>query len=142
MSRFQVTFDCADPDRQAGFWAAALGYQVQPPPQGYATWQAFLEEHGIAYEANAASAVVDPEGIAPRLFFQRVPEPKTAKNRVHLDLNVPGGRELPGEERRTVVLSEVNRLVELGARKHRAVEENGEFWVVMTDPEGNEFCVQ
>jgi hypothetical protein len=142
MSRFQVTFDCADPDRQAGFWAAALGYQVQPPPEGYASWQAFLEARGIAYEPGAASAVVDPEGIGPRLFFQRVPEPKTAKNRVHLDLNVPDGRELSEEERRTVVLSEVDRLIGLGATQHRAVEENGEFWVVMTDPEGNEFCVQ
>ena len=142
MARFQVTFDCADADRQAEFWAAAIGYQVQPPPAGYESWQAFLEANGIPYEAGSASAIVDPDGVGPRFYFQRVPEPKTTKNRVHLDLNVPAGSQVSAEERRTLVLAEVQRLVDLGAQQHRPVEQNGEFWVVMSDPEGNEFCVQ
>ncbi len=85
----QVVFDCADPDRMARFWAAALGYKLQDPPPGFATWEAFLEKQGYPRERrDSASAIVDPEGAKPRIFFQKVPEGKTVKNRVHLDLNV------------------------------------------------------
>ena len=137
----QVTFDCADPDRLATFWAAALGYKKQDPPAGYPTWQAFLAAQGIPEEAwNSASAVVDPDGVGPRIYFQRVPEPKTVKNRVHLDVNV--GANVPPAERREHVDAEVERLVEIGATKLRAVEQHSEYWVVMQDPEDNEFCLQ
>lgn len=139
----QVTFDCADPDRLATFWATALGYRKQEPPEGYATWPAFLAAQGIPEDQwNAANALIDPESRGPRLYFQRVPEPKVVKNRVHLDLNVGGGRHVPLEERRARVNAEVERLRGAGATQLRPVEEHGEYWVVMADPEGNEFCLQ
>ncbi len=138
----QVVFDCADPDRQAGFWAAALGYILEPPPPGFASWDAFLDSIGVAADERDASAVVDPEGKRPRLFFQRVPEGKVAKNRMHLDLNASGGRSASLEERRARVDAEVARLKALGATDERgAKEEGGGYWVRMNDPEGNEFCV-
>jgi hypothetical protein len=139
----QVVFDCADPDRLARFWAGALGYRPQDPPQGYGSWEEFLSAIGVPEEdRNSASAIVDPDGAGPRIYFQRVPEPKTVKNRVHLDLNVGGPRDAPPEERRRRVDGEVERLVAVGATRLWAVEERGEYWVVMQDPEGNEFCVQ
>jgi hypothetical protein len=102
-----------------------------------------LAAQGIAEDQwNAASAIVDPEGHGPRLYFQRVPEPKVVKNRVHLDLNVSGGRHVPLAERRVHVNAEVERLRGVGATELRPVEEHGEYWVVMADPEGNEFCLQ
>ena len=140
---FQVVIDCGDPALVARFWAAALGYVVQPPPEGYATWEAFLEATGVPKaDWNKASAVVDPAGTRPRLYFQRVPEGKVVKNRVHLDLSVSGGPEVALDVRRGRVDAEVERLRGLGARIFRPVEEWGEYWVVMQDPEGNEFCVQ
>jgi catechol 2,3-dioxygenase-like lactoylglutathione lyase family enzyme len=139
----QVTFDCADPDRVARFWADALGYKLQDPPAGYATWPDFLTAIGVPEaDWNRASAVVDPEGRGPRIYFQRVPEPKVVKNRVHLDVNVSGGLEVAAAERRARVDAAVERLGQLGATKVRPYEERGEHWVVMQDPEGNEFCLQ
>jgi hypothetical protein len=139
----QVVIDCANPDRLARFWAEALGYREQPPPEGYDTWEAWLGAMGIPEDDwNSAAAVVDPEGTKPRLYFQRVPEPKRGKNRVHLDLNVGGPAGTVLEDRRIRVDAEVDRLAELGAAVVRPVEERGEYWVVMQDPEGNEFCVQ
>jgi hypothetical protein len=139
----QVTFDCENPSDLAGFWAAALNYRVQDPPEGYSSWEDFLREQGVPEEEwNSASAVVDPDGSGPRLFFQRVPETKSAKNRVHLDLNVSKKRSLGEDEGRRRVDAEVERLAVLGAAKVRSAEQHGEYWVVMTDPEGNEFCLQ
>jgi Glyoxalase-like domain len=97
----QVVFDCADPGRLARFWAEALGYKLDDPPEGYDRWEDWLRDQGIPEEHwNDASAVVDPDGAGPRIYLQRVPEPKTVKNRVHLDLNVSGGGTVPIEERR------------------------------------------
>jgi Glyoxalase-like domain len=139
----QVTFDCADPDRLATFWETALGYKKQDPPAGYATWPEFLAAQGVPEDQwNAASAIVDPAGIGPRIYFQQVPEPKTVKNRVHLDVNVGGGRDTPDDERRGRVNAAVERLLGAGATRLRACAEHGEYWVVMQDPEGNEFCLQ
>ena len=140
---FQVTVDCADPDLLARFWAQALDYQLQPPPPGFASWPEFLAAQGVPEaQWTARAAAVDPGGPGPRLLFQRVPEPKAVKNRVHLDLNVGGGAQVPAPERRARVAAVVERLVELGASRLHDVEEQGEHWVVMQDPEGNEFCVQ
>ena len=86
--------------------------------------------------------MVDPDGVGPRIFFQRVPEGKVVKNRVHLDLNAGGPRGTPHDERRRRVDAEVGRLVQLGARKSRTIEERGEYFINMFDPEGNEFDVQ
>jgi catechol 2,3-dioxygenase-like lactoylglutathione lyase family enzyme len=142
-TRFQVTFDCADPDALAGFWAAALGYQKQDPPEGFDRWEEFLAAQGVPEDQwSSASAVVDPDGLGPRLYFQQVPEAKVAKNRVHLDVNVGGGPQTPVEERRQRVDAEAERLIREGAKQIRADEEHGEHWVVMQDPEGNEFCLQ
>lgn len=133
--RVQVTFDCADPDRLARFWCHAVGYELQDPPDDYDSWSDWLAEQGVPPERwNDASAIVDPEGRGPRFYFQRVPEGKTAKNRVHLDLNV--GRDK--------LDSEAERLVGHGATVIRPpkVSELGEVCVVLRDPEGNEFCLQ
>ena len=139
----QVVFDCDDPERLARFWADALGYKLQDPPSGYASWEAWLRERHVPEDQwNAASAIIDPDGQRPRIFFQRVPEPKTIKNRVHLDVNAGGGHETPPDQRRRKVDAEVERLVALGATKLRVAEERGEYWVVMADLEGNEFCLQ
>jgi hypothetical protein len=138
----QVVFDCADPNRLARFWAEALGYKLDDPPAGYQRWEDWLRDQGIPEERwNDASAVVDPDGAGPRIYFQRVPEPKTVKNRVHLDLNVTGGPSVPIEGRREQVEAEAERLTGIGATRLRAVEELGVYWVVLHDPEANEFCV-
>ena len=139
----QVVIDCADPARLAEFWAAVLGYKVQDPPPGFDSWEAFLTAQGVPEsEWNSASAVVDPSGPGPRVYFQRVPEPKTVKNRVHLDVNVGGGRETPLEERRARAHAESQRLQQLGATELRVNDEWRGFSIVMQDLEGNEFCLQ
>jgi hypothetical protein len=139
----QVTFDCHDPDALAHFWAELLDYRLDPPPPGYDSWEAWLREQGIPEaDWNMASAVSDPEGRGPRLFFQRVSEPKQVKNRVHLDVNVGGPRGAPPDERRVAVDAAVERATGIGAVQLRLVEERGERHYVMQDPEGNEFCLQ
>ena len=143
-TRIQVVFDCADPDRLAKFWAVALGYMLQNPPQGYGSWEGFLRKTGVPEdEWNSASAVVDSAGVGPRIYFQRVQERKIVKNRVHLDLNVSGRPGTSLDDRMKRVNAEVERLIENGATINRpGIIEEGEYWVVMQDPEGNEFCVQ
>ncbi len=143
-TKVQVVFDCADPARQAAFWAEALHYRLPDPPDGHATWEDWARAEGIPEGAwNDASALEDPDGEGPRIFFQKVPEGKVAKNRMHLDLNVGGGLRVSLEERRARVDAEVERLKALGASDARgAIEKHGEYWVRMNDPEGNEFCVQ
>ena len=139
----QIVFDANDPALLAEFWALVLGYVVQPPPDGFTSWAEWATAMGIPEEnRNDASAVVDPEGHGPRIYFQRVPEGKTAKNRLHLDVNAGGGHDVPIANRRAAVDAEVARLVEAGASTVGPVEQRGEYWVVLADPEGNEFCVQ
>ncbi len=143
-TRIQVVFDCADPAAQAAFWAEALHYRLPDPPDGFVTWNEWAAANGIPEESwNDFAAAEDPDGSGPRLFFQKVPEGKTAKNRMHMDLNIGGGREVAVEERKKRVWAEVERLKALGAGDSRgAMEKQGEFWVRMNDPEGNEFCLQ
>ncbi len=137
----QIVFDANDVPRLVAFWEQALGYQVQPPPPEFETWEDFARENGIPEEQwDGWGALIDPDGTRPRIFFQRVPEGKTAKNRLHLDVNV--GEGLEGEERAMRVKQEADRLEELGATRQREAFERGEFWIVMRDPEGNEFCLQ
>ncbi len=144
MSReFQVTFDSADPAALAAFWAEALGYQVQAPPPGFDSWDAALDAWGVPPDhRNDASAVVDPEGNGPRVFIQKVPEGKMAKNRVHLDVRAAPGLE--GDERMAALEAECERLVALGATRVSRTEPAPPMamgTIVMTDPEGNEFCL-
>jgi Glyoxalase-like domain len=137
----QVAIDCADPAALSRFWAEALGYVLNPPPEGHDSWESWLSAMGVPEsEWNSASAVIDPEGKGPRLYFQRVPEGKAAKNRLHLDLRVSDWQR-PVEERRRAIQPEADRLVALGATVVGPKEERGEFWVVLQDPEGNEFCL-
>jgi hypothetical protein len=121
-----------------------LHYISPAPPAPHPSWEDFLREAGIPEEEwHDSNAVEDPGGDGPRLYFQTVPEPKIAKNRMHLDLNVGGGGEVPLDERRSRVDAEVVPLIALGATDARgAIEKRGEYWVRMNDPEGNEFCVQ
>jgi hypothetical protein len=134
----QVVIDCADPEALAAFWAAALGYKVQDAPEGYATWRAFESATAVPEtDRNSWSAIVDPGGVGPRIYFHRVPEPKAAKNRLHLDLDIL--RDVPPDLQRKRLDDEVERLRQLGATALHAVEEGGEHWVTMLDPEGNEF---
>jgi hypothetical protein len=133
--------DCADPAALSEFWAQATGYVLQPPPEGYGSWEDFLRERGFPEEAwNDASAVVDPDGVGPRIYFQRVPEGKTLKNRVHLDLS-QGTSATPPDERRRLVDVEAERLQGIGASFVSRNDRGHEFWIVMQDPEGNEFCL-
>ncbi|MCA1571490.1 MAG: VOC family protein [Chloroflexi bacterium] len=143
-TKVQVVFDCADPTRVAAFWEEALHYISPSPPAPHASWDDWARAEGIPEENwNDSRAIEDPDGSGPRVFFQKVPEGKTAKNRVHLDLNVGGGSSVPLDERRARVDAEVSRLKDLGATDERgAMEKHGEYWVRMNDPEGNEFCVQ
>src|SRR5689334_5191064 len=90
--RFQLTIDCADPDAQAVFWAQALGYQLAPPPDGHETWRDFyaaigVDEEELAEMGEGVDRIVDPDGAGPRIWFQQVPEHKSIKNRLHLDIN-------------------------------------------------------
>lgn len=139
----QITFDCADPANLSAFWSEALGYGLQPPPPGFPSWEAALDAMGVPPERrNDASAVTDPDGAGPRIFFQRVPEGKTAKNRVHLDVRAAPG--LQGEARMAALEAEAERLVALGATRVQRFEPEpplGLGHLVMTDPEGNEFCL-
>lgn len=152
MSRdIQVTFDAHDPRALSSFWRDVLGY-VHPGPPGVdlpsdadplAAWDEFLERIGVPEDQrNTRSAIEDPEGRGPRLFFQQVPEDKVAKNRVHLDVRAAPG--LAGHERMAALEAERDRLVALGAaqlRRHEPDPPLSEGFIVMSDPEGNEFCL-
>lgn len=148
---FQVTFDCHDPAALSRFWRDVLGY-AHPGPPGVElgegedpqdAWDAFLERMNVPVEErNTRSALVDPDGRGPRLFFQQVPEGKTAKNRVHLDIRAAPG--LAGEERLAALEVECERLVALGATRVQRFEAEpflSDGFIVMRDPEGNEFCL-
>ncbi|MEV6303500.1 VOC family protein [Actinoplanes sp. NPDC051861] len=136
----QVTFDCADPERVARFWCEVLGYVVPPVPDGFGSWDDYHAAQAPE-ERNSWFACVDPTGAGPRLFFQRVPEGKVVKNRVHLD--VRAGTGLVGDERLATLQAEQARLEALGASHVRTLVADGvnESCVVMQDIEGNEFCL-
>jgi len=152
MSRqVQVTFDAHDPRALSVFWRDVLGY-VHPGPPGVtvpdgadplAAWDEFLERAGVpAGQRNSRSAIEDPDGHGPRLFFQQVPEGKVAKNRVHLDVRAAPG--LQGEERMAALEAECARLVSLGATRLWREDPAAPMaagHIVMADPEGNEFCL-
>jgi glyoxalase superfamily protein len=140
VKQFQVTFDCAEPERVARFWCEVLGYVVPPPPQGFAGWDDF--DQSLPPERRGAwFACVDPTGVGPRLFFQRVPEGKVVKNRVHLDVRI--GTGLVGAQRLAALEAECDRLTALGAVQLQVLlaDEENESCIVMQDLEGNEFCL-
>jgi Glyoxalase-like domain len=141
----QLVYACENPARMSEFWAAALEYVVQPPPPGYDTWEEFAVAAGIPEEMwNDYSAVIDPDGVGPRILFERW-DGGAPTQRLHLDINAVGGLavELSDEQRRERLQSERRSLEALGANFHReATGPAGEIWIEMHDPEGNWFCVQ
>src|SRR5207248_8548675 len=139
VKQIQVTFDCAEPERVARFWCEVLGYVVPPPPEGFATWGDF-DRTLPPKDQGSRFACVDPSGVGPRLFFQRVPEGKVVKNRLHLDVRV--GTGLVGEQRLAALEAECARLVALGAVRVWLLPADGhdESCLVMQDIEVNEFC--
>jgi hypothetical protein len=143
--RFQLVIDCADPERLAHFWAAALGYELQPPPEGFPSWDDYWRDIGVPEEelGGGADSIVDPSGEGPRIWFQVVPDRKEIKNRLHLDISVSGGRALPIETRRQRVDAEAARLALLGAVVLGPLDDEGldHYAVAMKDPEGNEFDI-
>lgn len=139
---FQVTFDAHDPTALARFWAVALDWIEQPPPEGFATWDDFADSVEMPLEErNNYGAVINPQEPGKRILFQKVPEGKTAKNRVHLDVHAGGDHGVDRAERAVRVEEHVTRLLAVGATELARYDEYGTAWVVMADPEGNEFCV-
>lgn len=143
--RFQLVIDCTDTDRLARFWAAALGYRLAPPPDGFATWNDYYRDLGLPEEELAVGAdrISDPGGDGPSIWFHPVDEPKVVKNRLHLDIHASGARADPIETRRQRVDAEADRLAALGAIITGALANEGldHYAVGMKDPEGNEFDI-
>jgi len=152
MSRHvQVTFDAHDPRALSVFWGEVLSYVIPGPPgvelaagaDPLAAWDEFLARIGVPEDQwNSRSAIEDPDNDGPRVFFQRVPEGKVAKNRVHLDVRAAPG--LQGDERMSALEAECQRLVALGATRLQRFEPEppmGAGHIVLEDPEGNVFCL-
>lgn len=142
---WQLTIDANDPALLARFWAQALGYQSAPPAEPDSTWHQHYRAR-LGEQAAFGDRLFDPAGLRPPIWFQEVPEAKAGKNRLHLDLYPTGrDRSVPQERRIEVVEAKVAELVALGASvESRAREDDPDdpvYFVVMHDPEGNEFCV-
>lgn len=142
---WQLTIDANDPAALARFWAQALGYQLVPPAEPATTWHALYRAR-LGEAAAYDDRLFDPAGLRPPIWFQQVPETKAGKNRLHLDL-YPTGRDtaLSMERRIEIVEAKVAELTRLGAsaqdRTRYDDPEDATYFVVMHDPEGNEFCV-
>jgi hypothetical protein len=143
--RYQLVIDCADPDRQARFWAAALGYELAPSPPGFATWDDYYRDLGLPEEelGGGADRISDPHGGGPAIWFQVVDDAKSVKNRLHIDIHASGDRADPIETRKARVHAEADRLVALGATMTVVMFQEGldHYAVGMKDPEGNEFDI-
>jgi Glyoxalase-like domain len=142
-TRWTLTFDCHDVAAMARFWTVALGYVEAPPPEGWDSWEAWLRHFEVPEEEWADGVSLDdPQGVLPSIGFLKVPEPKVAKNRLHLDLQVAGGRHIEQSKREELIESMVEVLVEAGGTvSYRSIQAGALDHVTMADPEGNEFCV-
>ena len=148
-ARIQIVIDCHHPARLVEFWALALGYEPEPPPPGFDTWNDYwrhlkVPEEELDTERDSIDSIVDPAGVGPRIWFQIVPEGKSIKNRVHLDIAVSGGiRNVPRATRKERIDAKAAELVDAGASIERVhdVEGSDHYAVTMRDPEGNEFCL-
>jgi hypothetical protein len=150
-ARFQLVIDCKDPELLARFWAAALGYVLEPPPEGFATWDDSRRDIGLPESelGIGADSIIDPRGDGPRIWFHVMPDAKVVKNRLHLDIHVSGGRSVadsrsvPVATRMQRVDAEAMRLTDLGATLTVTMSADGldHYAVGMKDPEGNEFDI-
>jgi Glyoxalase-like domain len=140
MAKLQIVFAAKEPHKVAAFWQAALGYAAEPPPPPFETWDEFLKANNLPPDTgDDIDSAIDPEGVQPRILVERdSPEPRGA---VHLDVNV-NTRDTPIAERRARVDDAVERFKGLGATQQRVVDRDGSYFIEMTDPEGNWFCVQ
>jgi len=149
---YQLVIDCADPDLLARFWAEALHYVIEPPPAGFDSWDDFYRSIGVPDEelGVGADSIADPNGEGPRIWFQVVPDTKSVKNRLHLDVHASGAfgtqdgtSDTTPDVTRARVEAEAARLVALGATRLRALTDEGldHYAVAMADPEGNEFDI-
>lgn len=142
---YQLVIDCTSPETLALFWAEALGYVVAPPPPGFDSWDDWYRSVGVPEEelGIGTDRIEDPHGSGPPIWFQVVPEAKTIKNRLHLDINASRNRGSSLELRREQVEAEAERLVRLGATRIRTIKDEGmdHYAVALLDPEGNEFDV-
>jgi len=117
--------DAAEPHRIAAFWASALGYVAEP-----------------GYDDPDGASIIDPEGRGPAIGFLRVPEGKTVKNRMHIDIRVAGEPPWDMAERAQLIRAKAAELAAAGATKVREESYSEHLGhIVMLDPEGNEFCV-
>ncbi|MGH3681312.1 MAG: VOC family protein [Natronosporangium sp.] len=136
-ARIDLTFDCTNAKLLAEFWKLALGYVDKPPPPPFATEAEWLRDLGIPEEEwDDGAWLCDPTGAGPQLSILKVPEPKLAKNRLHIDVRVGGTGSR--DERWARITAEVERLTAAGAT---TLWVDTDHHVVMADPEGNEFCV-
>jgi hypothetical protein len=120
----QIALDCSDPAKLAEFWAAVLNYEI-----------ARISEDG------ERAFLADPQQKGPSFLLHRVPEPKLVKNRLHLDVYIPASWGLPPAEAKPIVDAEAERLRGMGATVLQVFEKPDDYFVVMSDPEGNEFCI-
>jgi len=131
-NKIQITFDAGSPRTLGAFWCEVLGYIEQPPPPGFETWDEALDSMGIdRSDPDRAFAIVDPDGVGPRLFFLKVAEGKSAKNRVHLDVHTDPDQ----------LHARAAALVAIGATLVGEFDEPEGHWITLLDPEGNEFCL-
>ena len=145
---WQLTIDCRNPQRLVPFWVELLGYEPAPPPDGHETWNDWYRAIGVPddeldLESDGTDRIVDPTGQGPRIWFQWVPEEKSIKNRLHIDVFVGRDRDVPIDVRRSRVEARVGELEFLGASVVERHDEPiaGHYHVIMADPEGNEFCL-
>ena len=133
-----LVLDCADPLRVGAFWRQALGYQEADRPDGYASW---AEAAAASPAGGVGYVLTDPDGTRPSLLFQVVPEPQASKNRLHIDIRLSEGAPRPSAEERRRIDAGVGPLVELRATVGRRNQDPDDWFVVLQDPEGNEFCL-
>ena len=147
--RFQLVINCVgEPEPLARFWAEALGYVLEPPPPGFATWDDWRRDVGLpeSWLGRGTDCIIDPDGAGPRIWIQVVPDPKTTSNRLHIDIRASGDRDLPIADRKSRVDAEAVRLRALGATLLSDLDEPladgvDHYAVALRDPEGNEFDI-
>jgi Glyoxalase-like domain len=144
-AKFQITIDCANPDRLAHFWVEALGYRFQAPPAPFASWGDYWRGKGVPEDELeiGEDRIEDPAGAGPDIWFHQVPEKEVVKNRLHFDIRASGGREVPLAIRKKRVDAAAERLAQLGAKILEVWDEAeiDHYATAMQDPEENEFDI-